>query len=201
MLVSLEGLDGSGKTTVWERLREDRDAGYTFTHEPTDSWYGDAVNRSIEADEVDPLAELFLFTADHADHLQRVVEPALDRGEVVVTDRYSDSRYAYQGAAIEGRVPDPVAYVQSVHQPFTRVPDLTIYLEVSPETAVERSGATNKLEQRAFLESVRENYEQLIGQEPDRFVRVDAERSLAVVAETVGELIDRHRQRAETRRE
>jgi dTMP kinase len=191
MLVTLEGLDGSGKTSVWEELRAERSTGYTFTHEPTDSWYGEAVDRSIETDGADPLAELFLFTADHADHLERVVRPALARGDVVVSDRYADSRYAYQGAAIADRVEEPVDYVQSVHRPFTRVPDLTIYLEVDPETAVERSGGTNKLERREFLEAVAENYEALIAAEPDRFVRVNARRPFDAVLEAVGSVLDR----------
>jgi dTMP kinase len=191
MLITLEGLDGSGKTSVWEGLSADRTGGYTFTREPTESWYGEAVRRSIETDGADPLSELFLFTADHADHLQRVIRPALERGDVVVSDRYSDSRYAYQGAAIEGRVPDPVSFVQSIHRPFTRPPDLTIYLEIDPETAVERSGATNKLEQRAFLDTVAANYESLIAAEPDRFVRVDASRPIGAVREAVASIIDR----------
>lgn len=191
MLVTLEGLDGSGKTTVWERLSETHDDGYTFTKEPTDSWYGDCVRRSIGEDGANSLSELFLFTADHADHLERVVRPALDRGDVVVSDRYTDSRYAYQGAAIEGAIPDPVAYIQSVHRPFTRPPDRTIYFEVDPETAVERSGATNKLEQLAFLESVQENYERLIEAEPERFVRVNAERPLEAVLEAVESILER----------
>jgi dTMP kinase len=191
MLVSLEGLDGSGKSTVWEHLRSGRGAGYTFTHEPTDSWYGEAVDRSIRTEGASSLAELFLFTADHADHLERVVKPALDRGEVVLTDRYSDSRYAYQGAAIADVVDEPVAYVQRIHAPFTRPPDLTIYFEVDPATAVERSGATNKLEQQAFLETVQENYEQLIAAEPARFVRVNAEQPLEAVIEAVESILDR----------
>jgi dTMP kinase len=192
MLVTLEGLDGSGKTTVWNRLTEASDDGYTFTREPTQSWYGDAVRRSIETAGADPFAELFLFTADHADHLQRVIHPALDRGDIVVSDRYSDSRYAYQGAAIEGEVTNPVEFVQSVHRPFTRPPDLTIYFEVDPETAVKRSGATNKLEQLAFLERVQATYEQLIAAEPDRFIRVNAEQPLEAVTEAVESIIDRH---------
>ena len=191
MLVTLEGLDGSGKTSVWEELRAERSDGYTFTREPTDSWYGEAVDRSIETDGADPLAELFLFTADHADHLERVIHPALDRGDVVVSDRYADSRYAYQGAAIADRVEEPVDYVQSIHRPFTRVPDLTIYLDVDPETAVERSGGTNKLERLEFLEAVAENYEALIAAEPDRFVRVNARRPFDAVVEAVGSVLDR----------
>ena len=191
MLVTLEGLDGSGKTTVWERLQADRDEGFTFTREPTGSWYGDAVRRSIDAEDADPLAELFLFTADPADHLSRVVRPALDRGDVVVSDRYSDSRYAYQGAANADLVARPVEYIRGIHQPFTRPPDLTIYLDVDPETAAERSGATNKLEQIEFLERVQANYEQLIESEPNRFVRVDAHQPLDAMTEAVESALDR----------
>lgn len=191
MLVTLEGLDGSGKTSVWERLQADREAGYTFTREPTTSWYGDAVRRSIDAQDADPLAELFLFTADHADHLDRVIRPALERGDVVISDRYSDSRYAYQGAAIEGTVRRPVEYIRGIHQPFTRPPDVTIYLEVDPATGAERSGATNKLEQVEFLRSVQANYEQLMDRQPDRFVRVDANRPLEAVTESVETVLDR----------
>lgn len=191
MLVTLEGLDGSGKTSVWERLQADREAGYTFTREPTTSWYGDAVRRSIDAQDADPLAELFLFTADHADHLDRVIRPALERGDVVISDRYSDSRYAYQGAAIEGTVRRPVEYIRGIHQPFTRPPDVTIYFEVDPATGAERSGATNKLEQVEFLRSVQANYEQLMDRQPDRFVRVDANRPLEAVTESVETVLDR----------
>ena len=188
MLVTLEGLDGSGKTSVWERLRADWTG--TFTREPTGSWYGDAVRRSIGRDDADPLAELFLFTADHADHLSRTVRPALERGELVVSDRYSDSRYAYQGAAIEGLVDRPVEYIKTIHRPFTRPPDVTIYFDVDPETGAERSGATNKLEQIQFLERVRDIYEELLAEEPDRFVRVDASQSLDDVTAAVESVLE-----------
>ncbi|MEY7851552.1 dTMP kinase [Natrarchaeobius sp. A-rgal3] len=185
MLVTLEGLDGSGKTTVWETLR-DRFPDATFTREPTDdSWYGEAVYRSIDDDEADPLAELFLYTADHAAHLSRVVEPALDRGDLVISDRYSDSRFAYQGATLEAwregaskrGLDDPLEYVVDVHEPISIAPDLTIFLDLDPETAAERAGTTNKFERAEYLASVRENYERLIQREPDRFVCVDATKS------------------------
>jgi dTMP kinase len=192
MLVTLEGIDGSGKTTVWESLRAARDGdGYTFTREPTESWHGEAVRRSIADDDSDPLAELFLFTADHADHLERVVKPALDRGNVVVSDRYSDSRYAYQGAALEGVVTRPMEYIRGVHQPFTVQPDVTIYLDVDPETGAARSGATDKLEGAAFLASVRANYEELVDLQPGRFVRVDAAQSPEAVIDDVESVLDR----------
>ena len=196
MLVTLEGLDGSGKTTAWEALRDARPEA-TFTREPTDSWYGVSVLRSVRDDAADPLAELFLFTADHADHLSRVIRPTLAAGEVVVSDRYSDSRYAYQAATLADYDPlavdDPLDYVRRVHDPFTRDPDLTVYLDVDPETAAERAGTTNKLERLDYLRRVGANYERLLDEDPERFVRVDASRSegevvdevLDVVAETI----------------
>jgi len=190
MLVTLEGIDGSGKTTVWEALRDARGDGYTFTREPTDSWFGEAVRRSEAEVDADPLAELFLFTADHADHLSRVVEPALERGDVVISDRYSDSRYAYQGAALDGEIPRPMEYVRGVHQPWTRPPDLTLYFDLDPETGAARSGATNKFEQAEFLRDVQDNYEQLIEYDPERFVRVDASRSPEVVLDAVEDVLD-----------
>ena len=184
MLVTLEGIDGSGKTTVWEALHETYPDA-TFTRAPTTSWYGDAVYRSIADDDADPLAELFLYTADHADHLSRLIEPALEAGNLVISDRYSDSRYAYQGATLEGVLADPVQYVIDVHRPFTIDPDLTIYFDVDPETAADRAGATNKFERVEYLASVRDNYERLFERDPDRFVRVDASRSPEAVLERV----------------
>jgi len=181
MLVTLEGIDGSGKTTAWEALRDARGGdGFTFTREPTDSWYGDAVRQSVG-----------LYTADHAAHLSRVVEPALADGDVVVSDRYSDSRYAYQGAALADDVPRAMEYVRGIHQPWTRPPDLTLYFDVDPETGAARSGATNKFEQAEFLAEVRENYEQLVDYDPERFVRIDANRAPEAVIEDVEDVLAR----------
>ncbi|AQL43383.1 dTMP kinase [Halorientalis sp. IM1011] len=193
MLVTLEGIDGSGKTTVWDGLRGELDGSVTFTREPTDSWYGEAVDRSIRDDDADSLAELFLYTADHADHLSRVVRPALAAGDLVISDRYSDSRYAYQGATLRGEIDDPMAYVQRVHEPFTRAPDLTLYFDVPPETGAERSGATNKFEAADYLARVRDNYERLIEADPDRFVRIDATQAPETVLSTAVDEIERRR--------
>lgn len=189
MLITLEGIDGAGKTTVWDALRDSVDA--VFTKEPTDSWYGECVRQSLADDDADPLAELFLYTADHADHLERVVRPALDRGELVISDRYADSRYAYQGASLAGVVPRPLEYVQEIHQPFTRPPNATIYLDISPENGAERAGANDKFEQADHLEAVRANYERLIDDEPERFVRIDADRSPEKVVDSVERAIER----------
>lgn len=179
MLITLEGLDGSGKTTVWEALH-DVYPDAVFTREPTDSWYGDAVYRSIGNEEADPLAELFLYTADHADHLANTIQPALNEGHLVVSDRYSDSRFAYQAATLaasDAEVARPMEYIRGIHSAFSRPPDATIYLDLDAQTAADRSGRTNKLEQDGYLSAVQDNYERLIEAEPERFVRVDATRS------------------------
>jgi len=200
MLVTLEGIDGAGKSSAVAHLREsDRlPAETVFTQEPTDSWYGDAVERSIGDPDADSLAELFLYTADHAAHLAETVRPALADGRVVISDRYSDSRYAYQAATLADYAPldveDPLAYVQKVHALWTRVPDATLFLDIDPETGVARAGASNKMEQVAFLETVRENYLRLVEEHSERFVRIDADRKpeavRAAVENTIVDLVD-----------
>ena len=197
MLITLEGLDGSGKTTVWEAL-QDVYPDATFTREPTDSWYGEAVGRSMADPDADPLAELFLYTADHANHLSETVRPALADGDLVISDRYSDSRFAYQGATLarsDAGVQRPLEYVRGIHAAFSRAPDATIYLDLDPKTAAERAGRTDKFERDGYLAAVGDNYERLIDAEPDRFHRVDAARApedvVARVEEIVAELVGR----------
>jgi len=196
MLITLEGIDGSGKTTALEALRDAASANdllpedTVFTREPTETWYGKSVRRSLSDPDADPFAELFLFTADHADHLSRVVRPALDDGKVVVSDRYSDSRYAYQAASLEGELDRPMEYIKGVHAPFTRPPDATIYLDAPAEVGADRAGATDKLERRSYLERVHANYERLLEAEPERFVRVDATQSPEEVVASVEDAVE-----------
>lgn len=191
MLLTIEGLDGSGKTTAVEALqRSALCSDAVYTREPTGSWYGDAVRRSVGDDAADPLAELFLYTADHAAHLANTVRPALSRGQVVISDRYSDSRYAYQGVSLADRFDDSLAFVREVHRPWTRPPDATLYLDVDPETGAERSGVTNKFETVSFLSAVQENYERLIADQPDRFIRIDATQPEAAVRTDVLDAVE-----------
>ena len=195
MLLTFEGLDGSGKTSALSRLRDSDavPADAVFTREPTETWYGEAVQRSIDDPGADALAECFLYTADHAAHLAETVRPALADDRAVVSDRYADSRFAYQGATLATHphldVADPLDYVREVHDPWTRPPDATVYLDVDPETGARRAGTTNKLETVEFLERVNENYERLIAGDPDRFVRVDATRPKDAVAAEVKRVV------------
>jgi len=182
-LITLEGIDGTGKSSIAKLLKKSFPEA-VFTREPTQSWIGKAVKRSIESDG-DPLAELFLFVADHAEHIAKVIKPALSEGKIVISDRYSDSRYSYQGVTLSDKFDDAVAWVQGLHRGWTLVPDMTILFSIDPEIAVSRCGVRGektKFEKLEFLKKVQDNFLRLAREEPRRFVIIDAGKEL----ETVG---------------
>lgn len=182
-LITLEGIDGTGKSSIAKMLKN-RFPNAVFTREPTQTWIGKAVKRSIESDG-DPLAELFLFVADHAEHIAKVILPALAAGKIVISDRYSDSRYAYQGITLSDKFDDALEWVQGLHRGWTVVPDMTILFTIDPEVAVSRCGVRGektKFEKLEFLKKVQDNFLRLAREEPRRFVIIDAGKEL----ETVG---------------
>ncbi len=191
-LITLEGIDGTGKSSIAKMLKT-RFPEAVFTVEPTLSWIGKAVKRSIES-EADPLAELFLFVADHAEHIAKLIRPALDEGKTVISDRYSDSRYAYQGATLSDKFDDAMEWVESIHKGWTIVPDMTILFTIDPAIAVSRCGIRGnhtKFEKIGFLETVQENFLKLAKREPQRFVVIDAGRELEVVRLEVENVIEK----------
>jgi dTMP kinase len=191
-LITLEGIDGTGKSSITRMLKK-RFEDAVFTREPTNSWIGKAVKRSIESDG-DPIAELFLFIADHAEHITRVIRPALEEGKLVISDRYSDSRYAYQGATLSDLFDDAMGWIQSIHTNWTVAPDLTILFRIDPVVAVSRCGFRGdrtKFEKIAFLNKVQGNYLELMKREPERFVIVDAGMELEDVEREVYLIIDK----------
>ncbi len=185
-LVTFEGIDGSGKSTMLSRLQKINESeplcsnGTVFTREPTkDTLTGKAVYAAIE-NNVDPLAELFLFLADHAAHLSGTVRPALAGGKLVISDRYSDSRCAYQSATLKEIIPEAFDFVCRLHEPWTRKPDLTFLFDIRPEVSCERCkdrGAQTKFERVDFLKEVTANFKKLAENEPDRFIILDAEKT------------------------
>lgn len=187
-LITLEGIDGCGKSTITARLHSNPDfAGFIFTREPTTGWIGDAVNRAIHSD-TDDLAELLLFTADHAEHISRLILPALENGQNVISDRYSGSRYAYQAVTLKDRFPDSMKWIQGIHAGWTVDPDMTILFDVDPEIAIKRCGnrgEQTKFEKIGFLEQVRANYLRLADENPGRFVIISTDRSVDSVEKDV----------------
>jgi len=177
LLITIEGIDGSGKSTLVSALRKSlADLDPVFTREPGSTWVGDAVRRAI-AEQVDPVTEALLFVADHAAHLDVVIRPALDAGKTVISDRYTDSRYAYQAVMLGGRIPEPAAWLRALHDGWTVVPDRTFLLVVPVEEALHRLPGDKRrehFEEGPFLEKVQANYLALAEAGPARFILVDA---------------------------
>jgi dTMP kinase len=203
LLITLEGIDGSGKSSLVAALGESlADLDPVFTREPGSTWVGDAVRRAI-AEQADPVTEALLFVADHAAHLATVVRPALGEGRLVISDRYTDSRYAYQAVMLEGRVPDPLGWLRTVHAGWTIVPDRTFLLLLPVEEAIRRLPAEKRrehFEDGPFLEKVQGNYLALAEAEPARFIAVDALLPKDEIHRFVGEEIRKIARRPRSRR-
>jgi dTMP kinase len=192
MLITLEGIDGSGKSTLHATLKEKlSDLDPVFTREPGATWVGDSVRRAI-AEQIDPVTEATLFVADHAAHLAKVVRPALDAGRLVISDRYSDSRFAYQSVTLQGIVPDPEGWLRAMHNGWTIVPDRTFLCVLPVDDALTRlkpDSQREHFERREVLEKVQNNYLSFARNEPSRFVIVDAMLPAEIVAEFVADAI------------
>ncbi|TLZ50222.1 MAG: dTMP kinase [Methanobacteriota archaeon] len=184
LFATIEGIDGSGKTTVAAKVADSlHRAGIAVaqTTEPTHTWRGEAVKWAIDRD-VDGVSEAFLFLADRKAHGAEI-RVWLDAGKLVLSDRYADSTYAYQGARLAGRIPDPVAWLRDLSLPFVVPPDVTYFLAVPPHVAIARLASRSKtirFEEPAFLAAVDANYRKLANN--PRFVTVDATRTAETVA-------------------
>ncbi len=176
VLITIEGIDGCGKSSLHEALAGRlSDLSPVMTREPGATWIGDQVRRAI-AEQADPIAEALLFVADHAAHLREVVRPALAEGRLVISDRYIDSRFAYQEVSLSGSMPDPFGWLSAVHNGWTIIPDLTFLLVLPVETALARTqkrGAAEHFEKAEVLTQVQNNYLNRARTEPGRFVIID----------------------------
>jgi dTMP kinase len=183
--ITVEGPDGSGKTTAARHLAEwlrGRGVTTVLTQEPGGTPLGDEVRRLVlhlrdVSDTLDPRADALLFAAGRAQHVARVIRPALERGAWVVCARYLDSSLAYQGAGY-GNDPAELRRLQEFAT-YGLLPDLTILLDVPVDVGLERTrrraewNRFEDTEQVAFFERVRAEYLRLAGAEPERFRVVD----------------------------
>ena len=191
--VTFEGIDGSGKTTVSHLVAEKlRSGGHSvfLTSEPTTGWLGEVVRRGVEED-VNAITESFLFLADRATHIPQI-RTHLEKGDVVLCDRYADSTYAYQGARLVGILRDPIRFLQTASRGWILPPDLTILLRVSPKLGMERikdRPAKIRFEDLTLLRRVAANYDRLA--KSRRFVVLDGARSLGVVSDEAVSTIEK----------
>ena len=190
MFITLEGIEGSGKTTQISRLVElfeDRGVECVTTRQPGGTLIGENI-RSILLDPANrglaPMAELLLYLADRAQHIHELISPALKEGKAVVCDRYFDATLVYQGFA-RGL---SIELIRRLHQLLfdDLKPDVTLLLDLSPQVGLkrawqqlnsgERSGDESRFESEAvaFHKKVRAGYLELARLEPERFRIIDA---------------------------
>jgi dTMP kinase len=200
LFITFEGGEGSGKTTqiklLTKRLRE---VGYevTTTLEPGGTPLGVAIRRHLvtkTCDQPTPRAELLLYAADRAHHVETVIKPALDRGEIVICDRYLDATCAYQGwgRGIDKELIDKLNMVATEGL----FPLRTLWLDIDPSIGVKRSlvrtggfesGREDRFEaeETSFHERVREGYGHQLKGDPERVRRIDGVGSIEVVSKRV----------------
>ena len=191
LFLTFEGGDGVGKTTqaaILEEWLTARGRSVVRTREPGGTEVGVLVRDIVlhHRGEVAARAEALLYAADRAQHIEKVVRPALERGDVVIQDRYIDSSVAYQGAGrILGR--DEVRDL-SLWATGGLLPDLTVLLDLDPARARERLDADDKpfdrleAEKSVFHDRVREEFLALAASEPERFLVLDAARAASDLA-------------------
>jgi dTMP kinase len=194
LFVSLEGVDGSGKSTQARLLAEAFGSDTVLIREPGGTEAAERI-RELLADpalEIDPFAELLLFSAARADLLARVVQPALEAGGTVVADRFADSSVAYQGGA---RALGTSHVLSLVDQAIDGLwPDVTVYLRIDPEIGLGRAEGEDRFE-AAGLElqrAVAEAYEEIAQIASDRVVAVDAEGTVDEVHARVMDAVRDH---------
>lgn len=196
MFIAFEGGDGAGKTTQIELLRArlvDDGRDVVVTREPGGTDLGAGIRQVLlHGDAVAPRAEALLFAADRAHHVATVVRPALQRGAVVLQDRYIDSSVAYQGA---GRELDPAEIRRlSLWATEELLPDLTVLLDVTPGDGRARRGAVHdrlESEHDDFHARVREHYLQLAAQDPSRYLVIEASLPRPEIAAIIAERVTR----------
>ena len=192
-LIILEGIDGTGKSTQAKLLASSlRDQGHrvVLSREPTDGAFGRRLRESATTGRLSPEEELQLFHQDRREHVETLIEPSLQGGEIVILDRYYFSTMAYQG--VRGFDPQEI---RRVNEEFAPQPDLLLLLDLSLDTALQRigvrDGKANEFERRESLQLCRDIFHSV----QDDFVTViDADQSIediqdaifAVVTDLVG---------------
>ena len=199
--ITFEGIDGSGKSTQLRLLADFLDqAGYDvlLTREPGGTPVGNRLRAALldAHEEVDPLTELLVFAADRAQHVRRVLRPALEAGRVVFSDRYADATAAYQGAG-RGFSPELIAEIIQLATEGLK-PDLTVLFDLSIEDSTARTQRRGNGAQRGdrldaenddFHERVRAAYLQLAQAEPDRIKIVNTNQPLELTHQRVKEIV------------
>jgi len=183
LFLTLEGAEGVGKSTNIEFITQQltlQGIDFILTREPGGTLLAEKIRDLLLAVHDEPmseLTELLLVFAARAQHLEKVIKPALEEGKWVVCDRFTDATFAYQGAG-RGLNLETISQLQSMVQGELR-PDLTLILDLDPEIGLERASKRGELdrfelEKQSFFRSVRQGYLDIAKAEPERCTVIDA---------------------------
>lgn len=199
MLITFEGIEGSGKTTQIGLLFEyltGKGHSVISTREPGGTVFGERLRTALLHPQMHiyPLAELLVFMAARAQHVEEVIVPALNSGVVVLCDRFTDASYAYQGY---GRGIDP-DIIETLNRLVTKgvKPDLTILLRYGAQAGLTRKAlqdaAMDRFENEGveFHRKIEDAYDMLVKKEPKRFHVIDGSGSIEQVQQSIRERVD-----------
>ena len=193
--ITFEGIDGAGKSThiqfVTDLLRADN-RQVVVTREPGGTVLGEKRREMLRHDKMNLETEALLMFAARREHIAEVIEPALQRGDWVISDRFTDASFAYQGGG-RGLDLHKMRQLEEWVHPHLQ-PDLTLLFDVSPEVAQERLEAARspdkfEREKSGFFNRVRDEYLRRAKEFPDRFRVIDSSRSIEAIRETIKGLI------------
>ena len=190
--ITLEGIEGSGKSTSLDtisKILDTLDIEFIITKEPGGGPLGKDLRKILldKKTSISPEVELLLMMADRKNHIDNIVEPSLKKGVWVISDRYLDSSYAYQGG---GRQIDTSKIDLLTELLKLPIPDLTILFDLSPEIALQRAKNRSELDRFEsepidFHQRIREAYLNLANDNVERYVVIDASKDIQNVKEQV----------------
>lgn len=199
--LTIEGIEGAGKTTAMRTLSDwvsERGGDVVETREPGGTALGEELRATLlnhRGEGMSALSEVLLMFAARAEHIERVIQPALNAGQWVISDRFNDASIAYQGAGrglgVE-RIEALADWLDSGRQP-----DLTLWLDVPVSTGLARAAGRSapdrfEAEQSPFFEAVRSGYQWLAARYPERIVRIDASVDPAGVNQAIRAALEAH---------
>ena len=181
MFITLEGSEGAGKSTLIEHLKKyflKKNIEFIFTKEPGATKAGLELRKILLDKDIDldPVSETFLLLADRLEHVRKIIYPALKENKNVISDRYLDSTYAYQGAGRKMNKHDLDTMIKPLNFPE---PDLTIYLDLPVEVGLKRAKERNSLdrfeeEEIGFFKRIRNSYLELAKENSHRIFTIDS---------------------------